>query len=266
MSPSAQHTSADEFLRQSHVVLPNIDPAGEPASTTATSTTEPAKPFAVTPATSPEVGSQTVLSLMALALLVGQPISRFYAMFKSRRVASAAIRLLEAAGFLDCPEVAHGKGAKLKLVSLTLSAWELLAEQGVQRPAYLLQGGDLHDYAARAMQEVAHRHGDRIEFEQLVGTVRFDAIWHRKGGAVLHTNIGVSDPQREAEALSRALDQAATADAHLLHVGVSTRFNQGVARRLKVLYPAKHNRVEYRLLGALVKSAYLQKDHAHGPQ
>jgi len=197
--------------------------------------------------------------MMQIVLFLGQPIGNFYRIYNTRRIASDAIKLLESQGLIDCLMVTAGRGSKLKLIRLTPLGWELLTTVGIYRPAMLIQGGDLHDFAARALKACALAKDEVVEFERLVGSVRFDAIWRRHRGPDLYINVGVSDPQREAESLARALELPDLTRVRLVHVGVSTRFNKGVARRLKQLKPDLADGVEYRLLGSLVKSAYMKE-------
>jgi hypothetical protein len=209
-------------------------------------------------ATEPVVVETPVHLLMGAAILRGQPVSKLYPLFKSRRAASSAIRETEDLKQIDCPKVPHGgKGANLKLIRLTDLGWERLAPHGIQRPPSLVQGGDLHDFAAMAIRTLAQQQGEETEFEVPYASARLDAVWRRAGKPDLMINIGVSDMQREADALERLLTHTAE---RFVHVGINKRFNQGVARRLKAAVTDQAERVEYRLLGALVKKAYLHTD------
>ena len=254
MTPHQPHPSAQAFMQGCNVVDATTAQANAASGAPAASGHGEAQ-------TNQKLGEpgEPMSGLMMLPLLLGQPVGNLYPAFKTRRHASEQIKQLIAEGLLILVEVSHGKGRKLKLIQPTEEAWERLSPMGIHRPAMLVQGGELHDFAARAIRALAKKMGEQIRFEVPIGGVRFDAVWSREGKPQLNLNIGVSDPQREAESLSRALDEKVYCGAKLVHLGVSTRFNQGVRRRLKNLQPEFYEQVEYRLIGALIKAAYMEQ-------
>lgn len=138
---------------------------------------------------------------------------------------------------------------------LTEAGWhELEQHQLAKRPAPLTHGGPLHDLAAEALRLLARREQAQVLFEQDLGPLRVDVRWRYADGRCVYFQIGVSDPQREADALTRALSVPGLTPQRLVLIAQTRDFADKVRTLLRSQVGDQADRVGVRLLGALIKA------------
>ncbi|MFH1023493.1 MAG: hypothetical protein V1809_08885 [Planctomycetota bacterium] len=156
-----------------------------------------------TPAVRPEV-------LRALDLFANEPLLSLTEHYKrlhlNNREGVKLIGEIRALGHIVVHEMqTGGRGRPIQLIEVKDAAKNLLRAKGYRVPDALVHGGFEHDLAAVAISIIGQPEKCRVDFEVTQGRVRFDIRKQFPAGQAELYQVGVSDPRREAEALSRAL-------------------------------------------------------------
>jgi hypothetical protein len=142
------------------------------------------------------------------------------------------------------------RGAPLSVAELMDAGWDLLRARGLSGPpARLTHGGFRHNLAAQLLERRGKARRSRMLFEQQVGSVRVDVVEHLTDGSQRLYQIGISDPDREAQAISSLASQPDV--PQIILVVPDDRFAEAVRRRLRQIDDSSNDRFTTELIGAI---------------
>ncbi len=257
MSPDVSddmcRASADRFLAGVHVeaYVPPVAVPGVP-------TTPRNGPMAAPAPSDIEKDAIPVL----LQLQVGRvlPVTSLYDRLNlSRPQGVRLLTRLENVGLVRPHRFSTGRrGGMLTLYEIADAGWHLLEKFGLlKRPKPRTHGGFEHELAAEALDIVGRSLGHRTDYEIDLGAVRIDARWQSDHGASVFFQIGLNDPQREAQALAKAAHLAAVKAGKLILIARDKGLADKVMAILRQLVPdhTVADGVETKLIGVLLDKA-----------
>jgi hypothetical protein len=178
----------------------------------------------------------------------------------SRGQGGKCVKDLEKKGMVALHDgFATGKrGGPLTLLEVTDRGWEALATRGIERPKALTRGSWEHNLVAAALGEIGQRQKAHVDYEVDLGGVRVDVEWRNPTGKRTFFQVGLSKPEREVEAVEKALKVPALANGQLVLVVRDTAFAQRVSSLFKARDPTgqTEKKVLVRLVGQVLEAYY----------
>lgn len=234
--------TAQAFLRDVTVLPQSPEPAqasGQNRGERATARSESAQPVSEgsQPGAPTPLEDPALRVLIAAARRVPPPLTHIYQNAGlSRKQGRQAVQGLCQRGLVREHRFSTGRrGGRLSLLELTEAGWQAASQRGVRQPRPLTRGGWAHDVIAGALVAIGRRTGWRVDCEQPLGGGRVDVVWQGSDGRRIAYQIGLSDPQREAETLARMAGRADTTTVRLVAVvpdkGFGQRLQQALGRQ-----------------------------------
>jgi len=201
------------------------------------------------------VKREWIPTLMLIAQLALSPLSVLGE--RLGLTASQVSRLMKQmvdAGAVEMHEFTSGKrGGPLKVPMLTATAWQEVKAFGIEPAKTSDRECPEHVEACRGLEELGRRLGNRVDGEVLVGDVRLDVVWRDKRGKTTYLNVGITSPQREANAAGRAIEHPAVVAGTFILVGRDKSFLEAVTKLVK------DDRVVLRQVGHVIHALYSQE-------
>jgi len=168
------------------------------------------------------------------------------------------VRNLESKGFIRLHTFKTGQRGQPKVAELTSDGWDLLErKQLVDRSAKPTHGGFEHNLAAESLRRIGKKNGWDVDFEVQVGDVRIDVRWRNDRGKCIFYQIGVSKPEREAQAIVKAASHKVIRQNKLVLIARDHAFIREVEKKVaKAMHPLKASEIfQGKLIGALMMKA-----------
>ena len=177
----------------------------------------------------------------------------------SRAQGSRWLRQLQNRGFVRVHRLSNARpGGVLSIAEPLDPARQWLADHGAPvDPPRHTRGGFLHNVAAEALLRLGKSRRNEVSFEVDLDAFRADVQWRTSGGLIFLYQIGISDAQREADALIRAWAIPVVRTSKLVLVCADKKFALTVIRAIKDGGggPQLIAHLEWRLLGSLLERA-----------